>query len=46
MLHLPDTITIQNAVCMEPVSLSGQDLLSLAATSLDQICPGTHAYQM
>ena len=40
MLQLPDSISVQNAVCMEPATLRGQNLLTVAATSLDQLCPG------
>ena len=41
IFQLPDTITIQNAVCMEPESLQGNSLLSETVLSqVNQTCPG------
>ena len=40
LLQLPTTITIQEAYCMEPETLQGQNLIDIAASSLNQTCPG------
>ena len=42
MLQLPSSIRVEEAVCMEPVSLRGQYLTSLTAESLNAFCPGKY----
>ena len=37
--QLPVTVMIQDAICMEPVALQGQSLLSVLP-QLNQTCPG------
>jgi len=40
MLQLPSTVSVVEAVCIEPLSLRGQSLSSLTAESLNVVCPG------
>ena len=40
--QLPSSVMIQNAICMEPVALQGQSLLSVLP-QLNQTCPGQYS---